>query len=163
MPRPVHFEIHATDVAATCAFYESVFGWQIQDWSGYAGAPYFGMTTSPVDPASGAPCDEMGIDGAITQRPETPAPSTPTPDSSALDASASSEQRPGPLPPGSPVCGAVLTIGVDDFDAYADKITQAGGKVAMPKYALPGMAWQGYFLDVDGNIFGLHQPDENAA
>lgn len=138
MPRPVHFEIHATDVAATCAFYESVFGWQIQDWSGYAGAPYFGVTTSPVDPASGAPCDEMGIDGAITQRP-------------------------GPLPPGSPVCGAVLTIGVDDFDAYADKITQAGGKVAMPKYALPGMAWQGYFLDVDGNVFGLHQPDENAA
>ena len=37
-----------------------------------------------------------------------------------------------------------------------------GGKVAMPKYALPGMAWQGYYIDTEGNIFGIHQPDENA-
>ena len=34
--------------------------------------------------------------------------------------------------------------------------------VAMPKFALAGMAWQGYFLDTEGNTFGVHQPDENA-
>ena len=36
----------------------------------------------------------------------------------------------------------------------ATKILENGGKVAMPKYALPGMAWQGYFIDTEGNIFG---------
>ena len=30
---------------------------------------------------------------------------------------------------------------------------------ALPKMALEGMAWQGYFLDTEGNTFGLHQPD----
>lgn len=56
----------------------------------------------------------------------------------------------------------VGTVQVDDFDATAKKIEAAGGKVAMPKYALPGMAWQGYFLDTEGNTFGIHQPDPNA-
>jgi hypothetical protein len=35
--------------------------------------------------------------------------------------------------------------------------------VALPKSALPGMAWQGYYLDTEGNTFGIHQPDPNAA
>jgi predicted enzyme related to lactoylglutathione lyase len=35
--------------------------------------------------------------------------------------------------------------------------------VALPKYALPGMAWQGYFIDTEGNTFGVHQPDPDAA
>ncbi len=29
MPRPVHFEIHASDPAKTAAFYSAVFGWKI--------------------------------------------------------------------------------------------------------------------------------------
>jgi hypothetical protein len=24
------------------------------------------------------------------------------------------------------------------------------------------MAWQGYYKDTEGNIFGIHQPDPNA-
>jgi len=28
--------------------------------------------------------------------------------------------------------------------------------------ALTGMAWQGYYFDTDGNMFGIHQPDVNA-
>ena len=39
---------------------------------------------------------------------------------------------------------------------------QDGGSVALPKYALPGMAWQGYFHDTENNVFGLHQPDPEA-
>ncbi len=50
----------------------------------------------------------------------------------------------------------------EDFDATARLIEEAGGQVALPKYALEGMAWQGYFLDSEGNTFGIHQPDENA-
>ncbi len=53
----------------------------------------------------------------------------------------------------------VCTVQVDNFDETAKKIESAGGKVAMPKFALKGMAWQGYFLDTEGNTFGIHQPD----
>ena len=28
--------------------------------------------------------------------------------------------------------------------------------------ALTGMAWQGYYLDTEGNTFGIHQPDPDA-
>lgn len=51
---------------------------------------------------------------------------------------------------------------VENFDATAEKILKAGGKVAMPKVAIANMAWQGYFLDTEGNTFGLHQVDTNA-
>jgi len=54
------------------------------------------------------------------------------------------------------------TVQVDNFDEIAKKIEAAGGLVAMPKFAFPGMAWQGYFIDTEGNVFGLHQTDENA-
>ena len=57
----------------------------------------------------------------------------------------------------------VCTVQVDDFDATAAAILAAGGVEALPKQALPGMAWQGYFLDTEGNTFGVHQPDPNAA
>ncbi len=56
----------------------------------------------------------------------------------------------------------VCTMLVENFDKMAKKIIAAGGIVAMPKYALPGMAWQGYFIDTEGNTFGIHQPDKNA-
>jgi predicted enzyme related to lactoylglutathione lyase len=71
--------------------------------------------------------------------------------------------RPAKTPPHEYGTNAfVCTVQVDNFDEIAQKITQAGGKVAMPKFALAGMAWQGYFLDTEGNTFGLHQADANA-
>ncbi|MFD1507616.1 VOC family protein [Georgenia yuyongxinii] len=82
--------------------------------------------------------DQPGIDGAIMQR-HGDAPAT-----------------------GQAVMGAVLTIGVEDYDAAETAILTAGGTVALAKHALPGMAWQGYFLDTEGNVFGIHQPDEQA-
>lgn len=126
----IHFEIHAADVPRAVAFYQAVFGWQVEDWGDYAGMPYFGVTTK----AEGEP----GIDGAIMQRQG---------DNAAA---------------GAAVAGAVLTMGTDDFDATAARITEAGGTVALPKTALVGMAWQGYFLDTEGNVFGVHQPDPEA-
>ena len=130
MSRPIHFEIHAADVARACDFYAAVFGWGYQDWTDYAGSPYFGVVSGSDD--------QPGINGAIMQRMgDNPAP-------------------------GGPVAGAVLTMGSGDFDADAEKILAAGGTVALPKMALPGMAWQGYFIDTEGNVFGLHQPDPEA-
>lgn len=84
------------------------------------------------------PDSEMGINGAIMQR-----------------------QGANPAP-GAPVAGAGLTFGSADIDADAEKILAAGGSVALPKHALPGMAWQACFLDLDGNVFGLHQPHPEA-
>ena len=72
--------------------------------------------------------------------------------------------RPAPAPGAAQgTNAAVLTMGVEDFDATAAKIEAAGGQVALPKMALTGMAWQGYFIDTEGNTFGIHQPDAKAA
>ncbi|EDL66485.1 VOC family protein [Bacillus sp. SG-1] len=72
-------------------------------------------------------------------------------------------QRQGPPPEaGQPMNGYACTMGVEDYDSTEEKILASGGTVALPKYALPGMAWQGYYKDTEGNIFGIHQPDENA-
>jgi predicted enzyme related to lactoylglutathione lyase len=73
-------------------------------------------------------------------------------------------RRPCPAP--APAQGTncyVCTVQVDDFDSIATKIEAAGGKVALPKFSLAGMAWQGYFLDTEGNTFGLHQVMEQKA
>ncbi|MEK6955984.1 MAG: VOC family protein [Nanoarchaeota archaeon] len=71
--------------------------------------------------------------------------------------------RPCPAPaPEQGTNAFVCTIQVDDFDETEKKIKAAGGIVAMPKFAIHGMAWQGYFLDTEGNTFGVHQTDKNA-
>ncbi|MFN7160770.1 MAG: VOC family protein [Candidatus Gracilibacteria bacterium] len=56
----------------------------------------------------------------------------------------------------------VCSMVVDDFNAVSEKITTLGGMVVLPKFAVPGLCWQGYFADTEGNTFGLYQPDENA-
>ncbi len=94
--------------------------------------PYWGIMTAPKD------SKEPGINGGLLKRP-CPAPA-----------------------PEQGTNAYVCTVQVENFDEIAKKIMQAGGKVAMPKFAFPGMAWQGYFLDTEGNTFGLHQQDKNA-
>ena len=65
-------------------------------------------------------------------------------------------------PAGHGTNGFVCTIGVDDYDLVERRILAAGGRVALAKAALPGEAWQGYYLDSEGNTFGIHQPDPEA-
>lgn len=67
-------------------------------------------------------------------------------------------KRPVPLAEGQ--CGSnsfVCTVQVENYDEAAKKIEAAGGKVAMPKFSIADMAWQGYYLDTEGNTFGIHQ------
>lgn len=72
-------------------------------------------------------------------------------------------KRGGQTPPmGSGMNGYCCSVIVDNFDEYAMKILEHGGKEALPKMALTGLAWQGYFIDTEGNTFGLHQPDKEA-
>jgi hypothetical protein len=57
----------------------------------------------------------------------------------------------------------VNTIGVDSVDDSVAKITAAGGAVAAPKMAIPGIGWLAYCTDLDGNLFGIMQNDPAAA
>ncbi len=72
-------------------------------------------------------------------------------------------KRPAQVPP--KMCGTnafCCSLEVDDFDSSSAKIIENGGIVALPKMAIPGTCWQGYFLDTEGNVFGIFQVDENA-
>lgn len=130
MGRIIHFEIHVDDMDRGKHFYGEVFGWTFEDWSEYAGMPYFGAVTGDED--------KLGINGALMKR-----------------------QGPPPAP-NQPINGYACTIEVGDYDSIDAKILENGGVVALPKYALPGMAWQGYYKDTEENIFGIHQTDETA-
>lgn len=110
-------------------------------------AAVFGWTFEDYGPVTGSPYwgvitgpeGEPGINGGLLQRP-APAPS-----------------------PEQGTNAYVCTIGVADYDATEAAILAAGGRVALPKVALTGLAWQGYYLDTEGNTFGIHQPDPTAA
>jgi uncharacterized protein len=57
----------------------------------------------------------------------------------------------------------VCSMQVEDFDKTADIILKQGGQVALEKFAVSGKCWQGYFLDTEGNTFGIFQVDEHAS
>lgn len=71
--------------------------------------------------------------------------------------------RPAPTPEAERGANAfVVSFEVADFDDAQTKIATLGGQVALPKFAVPGQCWQGYFLDTEGNTFGIYQPDASA-
>ncbi len=105
---------------------------------GWTFEDYSQYTGSPYWGVITGPDDAMGINGGLLQRPvDPPAPEQGT-------------------------NAYVATIGVDDYDVIEAKILDQGGQTALPKMALPGMAWQGYYIDTEGNTFGIHQPDPEA-
>ena len=106
---------------------------------GWSFEDYGQFTGSPYWGIITGPDDEPGINGGLLQRPAaTPAE-------------------------GQGTNAFVCTIGVVDYDETDRRIIDAGGRVALPKMALTGMAWQGFYLDTEGNTFGIHQPDPDAA
>ncbi|MEQ8201903.1 MAG: VOC family protein [Syntrophomonadaceae bacterium] len=82
--------------------------------------------------------DELGINGALVQRYGEPPEA------------------------GQALNAFVCTIAVKDYDSAEARILAHGGQVAMPKTALTGIAWQGYYFDAEGNLFGIHQQDVKA-
>jgi|SRR5688572_2840181 uncharacterized protein len=72
-------------------------------------------------------------------------------------------KRPAPLPPeGTGTNAYVCSVEVENFDKTAEHIISKGGRISLPKFAIYGVCWQGYFLDKDNNTFGLFQVDEKA-
>lgn len=55
------------------------------------------------------------------------------------------------------------TVDVDSVEDYLDKITQAGGTIAMPKIPIQGIGWLAYAVDPEGNFFGIMKEDKEAA
>ncbi len=71
-------------------------------------------------------------------------------------------KRKGPAAPeGAPVNSFVVTIGVPSVDTYLKRALDAGATIALPKHAIPGVGWQVYVKDLDGNILGLHEANTN--
>ncbi|HSK27988.1 MAG TPA: VOC family protein [Jiangellales bacterium] len=98
-----------------------------------------GVSGTPYWGAVTGPDDQPGINGGLLLRPAA-SPS-----------------------PGQGANAFVCTVQVEDYDETERRILEAGGSVAMPKTAMTGMAWQGYYLDTEGNTIGIHQPDPDAA
>jgi predicted enzyme related to lactoylglutathione lyase len=61
-----------------------------------------------------------------------------------------------------PVIGFECSIAVDDVDAAARAVEANGGKIAMPKSAIPGVAWIVKFLDTEGKLACAVQYDAAA-
>ena len=62
-------------------------------------------------------------------------------------------------------CGAnafVCSFEVENFDAAGQLVQKLGGSVVEPKFPVSGQSWQGYFMDTEGNNFGIFQVDEKA-
>ncbi|HEX3369232.1 MAG TPA: VOC family protein [Candidatus Cybelea sp.] len=58
----------------------------------------------------------------------------------------------------APVNGYVCTIGVESLDRTLDAIAGKGGTIVLDKREIPGVGLLAYFKDLDGNIFGVLQP-----
>ena len=72
-------------------------------------------------------------------------------------------KRPAKTPPPEHGTNAfVCSMEVANFDDMAGRILTHGGQTALPKFAVPGVCWQGYFVDPEGNTFGIFQPDSQA-
>lgn len=59
-------------------------------------------------------------------------------------------EQPGPWPG-----NMTLYLAVDDLDAYATKITGAGGKMIVEKQEVPGMGSFSLFADPEGRVLGI--------
>jgi uncharacterized protein len=132
MNRVVHFEIHAKDLDKTQQFYQSVFGWNIQDMG-----PQMGNYRLVDTGKDAAGTQWNGINGGITPR-----------------------HGEGPKG-GEPVNAYVCTIEVENIDETLKKIETAGGTVATEKMDVPGVGILAYRKDPEGNIFGVLQPVQN--
>ncbi len=66
--------------------------------------------------------------------------------------------RPDPSAP-----GVVNTVDVASVDDAVADVERNGGRLMVPKMAVPGMGWVAYCADTEGNAFGVFQGDPSAA
>ncbi len=54
------------------------------------------------------------------------------------------------------------TVNVESVDDAVRKIKEAGGTVTVPMQTIPGIGYIAYCTDIEGNLFGVLQPDTSA-
>jgi uncharacterized protein len=60
------------------------------------------------------------------------------------------------------VTNTTNTIGVESLEKAIASVTGAGGKLIMPKTAVPTVGYFAYCQDTEGNMFGVMQFDPSA-
>jgi uncharacterized protein len=55
--------------------------------------------------------------------------------------------------------GTLNTVAVQSLDKAIDDINREGGRICVPKMAIPRIGWLAYAEDPAGNVFGLLEPD----
>ncbi|HXV13387.1 MAG TPA: VOC family protein [Candidatus Krumholzibacteria bacterium] len=68
----------------------------------------------------------------------------------------------GLLKRGAPGQGPMVIAGVASIDTSIEQVKKAGGTQVVDKMAIPGVGYAAYFLDTEGNCFGIFQDDVNA-
>lgn len=58
--------------------------------------------------------------------------------------------------------GVTNYVSVDSVEKYSAKIQKLGGKICMPKTAVPQMGYFAICQDTENNAFGLWERDRNA-
>ncbi len=62
----------------------------------------------------------------------------------------------------APYTGPANTIDVASVDAAIKTVQAKGGKLTIPKMAIPGVGYVAYCQDTEGNLFGMLQADASA-
>jgi predicted enzyme related to lactoylglutathione lyase len=70
---------------------------------------------------------------------------------------------PAPLAETQPVNSFVCTVEITSLEKALSQSIALGGTVVLPNMPIQGVGWLAYVKDPDGNIFGLVQPDQQAA
>jgi hypothetical protein len=58
--------------------------------------------------------------------------------------------------------GTINTVAVESLDQTIKKINQRGGKICVPKMAIPEIGCLAYAEDPAGNVVGIIEPNTNA-
>jgi predicted enzyme related to lactoylglutathione lyase len=58
--------------------------------------------------------------------------------------------------------GTINTIVVSSLDKFIAKIEQSGGRICVPRMAIPTIGWLAYAQDPQDNVFGILEPDVKA-
>jgi predicted enzyme related to lactoylglutathione lyase len=136
LPTIVHFEIPADDVERAKKFYNDLFRWKIEKWSGAT--------------------DDSHLTSAATGQPMEYWMITTTDDkgNKALGGGMMKRQMPEHQ--------VTNYINVNSVDEYSSKVEMLRGKVVAPKHAVPGMGYFALCLDTENNSFAIWESNENA-
>jgi predicted enzyme related to lactoylglutathione lyase len=141
MPTIVHFEIPADDVERSRKFYTDLFGWKIEKWPGMDSG---GGGSSSSSSSSSSSNMEYWI---ITTTDEKG-------NKALIGGGMTKRQKPHEQ--------ITNFIDVKSVDEYSSKIEKLGGKVVVPKMAVPGMGYFAVCHDTENNSFGIWESNESA-